>query len=87
MVRRVYLPVKEIGGDLWAEISATGPSVSHEICGEQVKLSNSRFSFAGGHRVQLFKFKKNVHWKIPSGVTLDISDVTPAVAPRRQTGR
>jgi hypothetical protein len=56
---------------------------SHLICGESVRMKDENFSFAGGHRVRVYLFKKNVHWKIPEGVSLDISSVPAAQAPRR----
>ena len=74
-----------LGGDRWAALSYVAEG-NHEICGETVKLMNGKFSLFGGHRVRLYRFKNNVHWKIPSGVELDITDVPPAQAPRRQGG-
>ena len=89
MAKRICLPVKRVGQDEWAEISAVAPQWTHEICGEDVRPKDLGFSFAGQHRVRLYKFKKNVHWKIPTGVvTLDISAVPVAnPPPRRQGGR
>lgn len=84
MVDHVRLPIKDFGGAKWAELGALG---THEICGEQCHLADSKFSFIGGHRVRLFKFKKNVHWKLPTGVELDISGVTPADPARRRQAR
>lgn len=87
MAERIYLPVKTVGGDKWAEISAVAPQWTHEICGETVRPKDLNYTFAGQHRVRLYKFKKNVHWKVPVGVNLDISGVQPATPPRRQGGR
>lgn len=87
MIGRISLPVKLVNNEKWAEISAHAPQWTHEICGEDVRPKDLAFSFAGGHRVRLYKFKKNVHWKIPTGVNLDISQVPPANPPRRQGGR
>jgi len=82
MANHVPVPFKKVGTERWGQLSAFGDS--HLICGESVKLKDENFSFAGGHRVRLYSFKKNVHWKIPEGVSLDISAVTPAGnAPRR----
>ena len=85
MAERVFLPVKIVNGAKWADLCVYGHS--HEICGESVKPKAESFSFAGGHRVRLYSFKKNVHWKIPEGTQLDISGVAGAAPPRRQQGR
>jgi hypothetical protein len=81
MADRIRVPIKTVGTERWGQLSAFGES--HLICAEAVKLKDEKFSFAGGHRVRLYSFKKNVHWKIPEGAAFDIADVTPAVAPRR----
>jgi hypothetical protein len=53
-------------------------------------MVENKYSFAGGHRVRLYRFKDNVHWRIPAGVELDISRVDPttgngaAQPPRRR---
>jgi hypothetical protein len=71
-----------VGTERWGQLSAFGDA--HLICGETVKLRDEKFSFAGQHRVRLYSFKKNVHWKIPDGIPLDIAAVPPAAsAPRR----
>jgi hypothetical protein len=81
----VRLPVKKWGATKWADLGSLGHI--HEIIGEKFDMKDNNYSFAGGHRVRLFKVKNNVHFKIPEGVTLDISGVTPAEAPRRQGSR
>ena len=81
-MKKIGIPIKRIGGADWGELSAFGPSHTHVICGEKVNQGED-ISLAGGHRVRLFRFKKNVHWKIPIGVDLDITDV-PAVTRRRR---
>jgi hypothetical protein len=82
MAEHVRVPVKVIGTDRWAQLNLLGDA--HLICGETVKLKDEKYSFAGQHRVRLYSFKKNVHWKIPEGVSLDIAAVAPAAAaPRR----
>jgi hypothetical protein len=84
MLGHVRVPVKIVGGERWGHLSALGDA-AHFICGEDVWKKDENFSFAGGHRVRLYAFKKNVHWKIPEGVSLDISGVPAATsAPRRQ---
>jgi hypothetical protein len=83
MKSRVAVPVRVVGTTKWGELSSLAPS--HEICGEIVQRKNQNFSFAGEHRVRLYKFTKNVHWRIPEGVIeLDISGVPPAQMPRRR---
>ena len=81
MADHVRVPLKAVGTERWGQLSALGDH--HLICGEDVKLKDPNFSFAGGHRVRLYSFKKNVHWKIPAGVPVDIAAVAPANAPRR----
>ena len=76
------IPVKVVNGEQWGDLTVYG--LSHEVCGERVDPKNQNFSFAGGHRVRLYSFKKNVHWRIPRGQELNITDVVPEVAPRRQ---
>lgn len=80
---RVLIPVKKVNGENWGDLGAF--AISHDIVGEKVHLANENFSFAGGHRVRLYRFKKNVHFKIPQGTQLDIAAVIPASAPRRRT--
>lgn len=87
----IILQIKKdkAGGRSWVELSAQGPSATHIICGEQT-WQGSRISLFGGHRVQEYKFKKNVHWSIVTGFELDISAVQaplPAAPPRRQGQR
>lgn len=76
----IVVPVKKVGSDLWGDFSSFG--LAHEFCGERVDMVNQQFSFQGGHRVRLYKFKKNVHWRIPSGIELDISAVD--ASPKRK---
>jgi hypothetical protein len=81
MAEQVRVPVKIVGTERWGQLSLLGDA--HLICGETVQLKDSNFSFAGVHRVRLYSFKKNVHWKIPADISLDIAAVNPAPAPRR----
>ncbi len=85
MVSHVRVPVKEVRGQRWGALAYL--SHNHEICGEEVRCIDSRYSFIGRHRVQLYKFRKNVFWRIPEGVSLDISKVAQTQAPRRQLRR
>ena len=80
MREQVMIPVKIVNGERWGDLASI--SRSHEICGEKVDQRKD-LSFAGQHRVRLYKFTKNVHWRLPDGVEIDISDVRPAAPPRR----
>lgn len=70
----VKVPTVVVNGEKWGDLSAFGGT--HEICGTQVN-SRKDISFKDGHRVRLYQFKKMVHWRIPKGTELDISDVEP----------
>jgi hypothetical protein len=85
MSDRIRVPVKIVGTERWGQLNLLGDA--HLICGETVKLKDENFSFAGQHRVRLYSFKKNVHWKIPEGIPLDVADVAPATAAPRRTQR
>jgi hypothetical protein len=86
MAEHVRVPVKVVGGERWGQLCVLGDH--HIICGEKVQLTEQNFSFAGGHRVRLYSFKKNVNWKIPASVPLDIAAIPAATAaPRRPQGR
>jgi hypothetical protein len=84
LVKHIQVPIKVVAGERWGQLNYFGDA--HLICGEVVKQKNENFSFAGGHRVRLFSFKKNVHWRIPEDfpMELDIASVAPAVPPRRK---
>lgn len=81
---RITFPVKVVNGTRWVDLASV--ALSYEVCGETVRQKPD-LSFAGGHRVRLYLFKKNVHLKYPErGVELDISEVpTPSMAPRKQS--
>jgi hypothetical protein len=76
--RRISFPTQIVQKQEWANLCAYGNK--HEICAEDFKLKDSQYSFADGHRVRLYVVKNNVHWKIPEGIPLDISNVSPAQA-------
>lgn len=80
MADAVRVPIRIVGGERWGHLSALGDA--HSICGETVHIKEN-YSFAANHRVRLYTFKKNVHWKIPPGISLDIAGVSPANPPRR----
>lgn len=76
-------PVKRVGNKEWLDLTPHG--LAHEFVGESIHQRKDP-SFAGGHRVRQYYFKKNVHWLICSGVELNIEAVKPATQapPRRQ---
>ena len=82
MADSVRVPIKIVGTERWGQLSAFGEN--HLVCSETVRQKEAHYSFAGGHRVRLYSFKKNVHWRIPEGAVLDIAGVAPAEAPRRK---
>jgi hypothetical protein len=80
MADHIRVPVIEHDGYRWGALSFYGKD--HEITGENQSCLNQKYSFKGGHRVRIYKLKKSVYWKIPSTVTLDISDVPARRVPR-----
>jgi hypothetical protein len=72
---RISVPVIEYGGYRWAALVFFGKD--HEITGESFSCIDQKYSFKDGHRVRIFKIKKNVHWRLPSAIVLDITDVPP----------
>lgn len=80
--RRISFPVKTVQNEDWAHIGVYGER--HEFCAEDFRLRDNNFSFADGHRVRVYSAKKNVHWKIPPGIPLDISQVPEAQSPPRR---
>lgn len=82
-VSSVRVPLKDFKSEKWGDLGALGHH-TFEIIGEKVDKKNDKFSFLGGHRVRLYKFTKNVHFKIPAGIELDISAVTPGAHPPRR---
>lgn len=69
---KLEVPLVQFSGATWGDLSAFGDT--HDIVGTGVK-QGGRISFIGGHRVTPVRLKQMVHWKIPAGVDLDISDV------------
>jgi hypothetical protein len=84
MSERFSVPVKLYKGEKWGDLSAIG--LTHDFCGEVVNKKNDSFSFLGGHRVRLYSFKKNVHWRIPTNA-FDISSVAASDAPQPRKHR
>jgi len=86
MLKKLSVPIKTIGMEEWAQLSAFGKD--HIFCAEDCRIKDQNYTFAGQHRVRLVSLKKNVHWKIPAGTSLDVTDVPPAGTPsRRQINR
>jgi hypothetical protein len=82
LTAKISVPVKIVQGDRWGELNFFGNQ--HIISGERLSIKDQNYSFAGGHRVRLYLIKQNVHWKIPTGIQLDVSQVAPAEMPRRR---
>jgi len=77
----IKVPVKKVNSQPWGQLSVFGNR--HEFCGEEIRLKDQSFSFAGGHRVRLYAARGNVHWRIPAGIQLDITQVESVNPPRR----
>lgn len=75
----IRVPISTVANEDWAHLSALAER--HEICAEDIKIKNSQHSFTGGHRVRLLIAKKSVYWKIPQGISVDISQVPPQSQP------
>lgn len=82
MAAHICVPIVEVNGEKWGDLTVWGHS--HSFVGETLK-NKGQISFKGNHRATLIYFKKNVHWKIP--VAWDISTVASTRAPRRQLRR
>jgi hypothetical protein len=81
MSKCVQVPIIEHDGYRWGALANFGKD--HEITCEATKLLEDKYSFKGGHRVRIYRLKKQVYWKLPSvAVEIDIS----GVAPRRVQG-
>lgn len=85
MKQAVSVPVRVVNGANWGWLSQFG-NAHYVVSEERPKEVNEKFSFAAGHRVRAWRFKKNVHWR-PVGIELEISNVTPAGPPRRRPQR
>ena len=81
MAEHVLVPIKIVNRQKWGDLSALG--LAHEIVGETVKQKDQKLTFGGQHRVRLFYFKKNVHWRI-AAAEFDITDVEPAQPARKR---
>jgi hypothetical protein len=81
MADHLQVRVIEYDGYKWAALADFGKD--HDIIGEAQSCINQKYSFKGGHRVRIFRIKKNVYWRLPSTITLDISDVPARRVPNR----
>jgi hypothetical protein len=89
-VKHVRVPIKEWNGDRWGALCLLTTSPTFELIAEAFDQKDAKFSFVGGHRVRLYKLKKNVHFKVPpevAGVDLDISSIQPGATPPRRPQR
>ena len=85
MTEHITIPVKVVKGVKWGDLNAL--SITHEVCGEVVKLKDDKFPMSGGHRVRLYHFKKNVHWRVANGLEVDITEVKPSEPPPKQAAK
>jgi hypothetical protein len=78
----IPVPVKLINKQQWGHLNYFG--YVHEICGEKLDQMKD-IPLSGGHRVRRYKVKNSVHWLIPQGHLVDISEVPPpSGGPRRR---
>jgi hypothetical protein len=80
----VRVPTRLVRGQRWANFNFLANK--HRLCAEKYNTIAENVSHVGGHRVRLYELKGNVHWMVPDTV-IDITDVAPAEAPRRQGRR
>lgn len=73
---RINCPIVTVNNADWACLATFAER--HEFCAEVFREKNEQFSFADGHRVRVYSAKKNVHWKLPQGINMDISEVPVA---------
>ncbi|HEY2781066.1 MAG TPA: hypothetical protein VGI90_09820 [Steroidobacteraceae bacterium] len=84
------VPVRVVNKEKWGALSflLKGAAEAIDVVGEKVKLVDENFTFAGGHRVRKYRFKKSVHFTIPEEIVLNIAGVAPGTPPpRRPQGR
>lgn len=75
------VPTIKYGGYNWACLNYLGDK--HIVAAEKCKIDDNSYSFKGGHRVRLDRLEANVHWRLPSGIDLDITGVAVATPQRR----
>ena len=83
------VPIRIVDKVKWGALAflVHGATEAVDVIGEKADLIDNNFSFAGGHRVRKYRFKKNVHFSISTGMTLNIEQVPPAGTPQRRTQR
>jgi hypothetical protein len=67
------VPIIEHDGYRWGALAYFGKD--QEFTGEDFKCVDQKYSFKGGHRVRIIRIRKQVYWRLPSGINLDITDV------------
>ena len=70
----VKVPIRVVNGEKWGNLSVFGKD--HEFCGTRFRQLRD-ISFLNQHGTRLIELKQMVHWRIPTGTELDISDVNP----------
>src|SRR4051812_36999639 len=85
MATVVRVPVKNIKGTEWADLSSNYPSSTHIICATDVRMGED-IALYHNHGLRSRKFKHNVHWRVMTGFDIDITNVptlpaSPAGAP------
>jgi hypothetical protein len=80
MTRNLVLAVKDFKNEAWCALSSLGIG-GVDVVAYKVKKVDDQFTFEGNHKVRLFRFWDNVHFKIPTGVKLNIEAVPMAAAP------
>lgn len=80
------VPIAKNKNERWGDLCGAIRHHTVEIVGETWRKKKGRISFKGQHRVASYKVTRNVHFRIPDGLTLDIKGVAPAQALRRQGG-
>lgn len=71
----VKVPTVKFRNEEWGDLSVFG--TRHDfVCTSHNQGRD--ISFIDDHRVRTFTFKKMVHWKIPAGTELDITEVGQA---------
>jgi hypothetical protein len=80
MADHISVPVVEHDGYRWGALAYYGKD--HEFTGEGFKCIDHKYTFRNEHRVRIYRIRKQVFWRIPTGIELDIG----AVPQRRVQG-
>lgn len=70
----VKVPIRVVNGEKWGNLSVFGKD--HQFVGTRFRQLKDT-SFLNQHGTRLIELKQMVHWRIPTGTELDISDVNP----------